>query len=96
MTCSNALIEQLRHACSVALGDLLAFGMPARTSTAKLLLEAIKAAESSHVIELALCEQERLFLRPNALYRFVVHPSCERCAEIAALYKADDTPEVTP
>jgi hypothetical protein len=47
MTRSSVLIEQLRHACSVALGDLLAFGMPARTSTAKLLLAAIGAAEAT-------------------------------------------------
>jgi hypothetical protein len=40
-----ALIKQLRHACSVALGDLLAFGMPAQASTGKLLLEAINDAE---------------------------------------------------
>jgi hypothetical protein len=40
-----ALVEKLRHACSVALGDLLALGMPAGASTGKLLLEAITAAE---------------------------------------------------
>jgi hypothetical protein len=40
-----ALIEQLRHACSVALGDLLAHGMPAETSTGKMLLEASATAE---------------------------------------------------
>jgi hypothetical protein len=35
------LIEQLRHACSVALGDLLALGMPEGASTGKLLLTAL-------------------------------------------------------
>jgi len=42
---TTRLIEKLRHACSVALGDLLALGMPAGASTGKLLLEAITAAE---------------------------------------------------
>ena len=39
-----ALVEQLRHACSVALGDLLAQGMPPGVSTGRLLLAAIGAA----------------------------------------------------
>ena len=46
MTASPNLIEQLRHACSVACGDLLALGMPVQASTGKLLLEAIAAAEA--------------------------------------------------
>jgi len=37
-------IEQLRHACSVALGDLIALGMPQGVSTHKLLEAAIVAA----------------------------------------------------
>jgi hypothetical protein len=45
MSTDYALIEQLRHACSVALGDLLAHGMSLETSTGKLLLAAIGAAE---------------------------------------------------
>lgn len=40
-----ALIEKLRHACSVAFGDLLALEMPAGASTGKLLQEVILAAE---------------------------------------------------
>ena len=40
-----ALIEKLRHACSVATGDLLALGMPPGASTGTLLLEAVVAAE---------------------------------------------------
>jgi hypothetical protein len=43
----SALIEQLRHACSVALSDLLAFGMPSRASTGKLLQAGIVAAEEA-------------------------------------------------
>lgn len=39
------LVEQLRHACSVALGDLLAHGMPRGVSTDKLLQAAIVVAE---------------------------------------------------
>jgi hypothetical protein len=40
-----ALIEQLRHACAVALGDLLVLGMPVGASTDRLLQDAIVAAE---------------------------------------------------
>ena len=39
------LIEQLRQACSVALGDLLALGMPPGVSTDRLLQAAVAAAE---------------------------------------------------
>lgn len=38
------LIEQLRHACSIALGDLISLGMPEGTSTHKALEGAITAA----------------------------------------------------
>lgn len=47
------LLEQLRHACSVALGDLIALGMPAEASTGKLLLEALTAVGASSVATLA-------------------------------------------
>jgi hypothetical protein len=51
------LIEQLRHACSVACGDLLALGMPAGTSTGKLLLAAIAAAEQ-HLSQESTAQKE--------------------------------------
>jgi hypothetical protein len=38
------------------------------------------------VIEMALCETQILFLRPNQLYRFVVIPGCAECARLAAIY----------
>jgi hypothetical protein len=38
------------------------------------------------VTELALCEVPHLFLRPGQLYRFVVRPGCDKCAELAAHY----------
>jgi hypothetical protein len=41
---NTALVEQLRHACSVAFGDLLAQGMPRSASTGRLLEAAIVAA----------------------------------------------------
>lgn len=47
------LLEQLRHACSVALGDLIALGMPAEASTSKLLLKALTAVGDSSVATLA-------------------------------------------
>lgn len=40
-------VEQLRLACSVALGDLLALGMPSpATSTGQLLLTALRNIEA--------------------------------------------------
>lgn len=42
---NTALIKQLRHACAVAFGDLLAQGMPRDTSTGQLLTAAIVAAD---------------------------------------------------
>lgn len=36
-------------------------------------------------VDLALCEQEHLILRPDILYRFIVHPNCERCNELATI-----------
>lgn len=35
------------------------------------------------VTELALCEQTIVNLRPGQLYRFVVRPGCDKCAELA-------------
>lgn len=46
MTTQNKIIDQLRHACSVALGDLIAHGMPTQAATAKLLCAAIRAVEA--------------------------------------------------
>lgn len=37
------------------------------------------------VTELRLCDQEKLGLRPNHLYRFTVKLDCERCIELATL-----------
>lgn len=44
--------------------------------------------EQDKVIVMALCESERLGLRPNVTYRFEVRPGCQRCAELAAMYEA--------
>lgn len=42
--------ERVRHACSVALGDLLARGMPSpATSTGKLLTEVLHEIEALRV-----------------------------------------------
>jgi hypothetical protein len=51
-----ALIEQLRHACSIALGDLIGHGMPPDVSTRRLLQAAIVAA----VEYLAQAEAEKV------------------------------------
>lgn len=36
------------------------------------------------LVEMALCETTRVFLKPNILYRFIVYPNCEACAKTAA------------
>jgi hypothetical protein len=50
---------------------------------ARLVREIHKARK---VVELKLCETERLVLRPDTLYRFVVAPDCDRCTELGAVY----------
>src|SRR3989304_918103 len=42
------LLETTRLACAVAMGDLLAHGMPMGASTARLLVAAIQTAEELH------------------------------------------------
>lgn len=39
------------------------------------------------IIELALCEQNALMLRPGVLYRFSVRPGCEACERANEPYK---------
>jgi hypothetical protein len=38
----------------------------------------------SDVVEMRLCEQERVFLKPDTLYRFTVDPQCPACATAAS------------
>lgn len=38
------------------------------------------------VIEMALCEATRRFLKPNVLYRFTVHTGCGDCTRAASPY----------
>lgn len=40
---------------------------------------------SKHVSVLALCETERVYLRPGVLYKFEVVKGCERCKALAEL-----------
>jgi hypothetical protein len=61
----TALVEQLRQACSVALGDLLMLGMPMGASTAKALQTAIGAAEEA--ITIAVVEGGTYLPRSYAL-----------------------------
>jgi hypothetical protein len=42
------------------------------------------------VIEIALCEVDWIFLRPNQLYRFVPIPGCEACQLLALQYKSGE------
>lgn len=60
-----ALVEQLRQACSVALGDLLVLGMPRGASTDKVLQAAIVAAEED--ITIAIAQGKTRLPRPYAL-----------------------------
>jgi hypothetical protein len=46
---------------------------------------------TEEIIELALCEQTHLILKPNVLYRFVVMEGCYQCEELARL--GDPTPQ---
>ena len=43
--------------------------------------------EPENVCEMALCEVEHLFLRPDQLYRFVVMEGCDRCKKLAEVYE---------
>lgn len=38
-------------------------------------------------VELRLCEQDHLALRPNINYRFTVDPSCAECVKLARVYE---------
>ena len=40
--------------------------------------------ETLEVLDLFLCESQRLVLRPGQLYRFRVDPDCEKCKAIEA------------
>jgi len=42
--------------------------------------------QSQSIIELSLCEQERLIMRADVLYLLKVHPGCTRCASLHAAY----------
>ena len=45
---------------------------------------------SASVVELNLCETERLILRPDTLYRFVVAPNCNRCTELGVICRQQE------
>jgi len=82
-------------------------GLPGRNSTEVVValeraLSGMPEGESmvarstvgrQEVIVLALCESERLVLRPDQLYRFTVMPGCARCAELASSYSSQTNRE---
>ena len=39
------------------------------------------------VHERFLCEPEKLYLRPDLIYRFIVDENCSRCVELANHYR---------
>lgn len=42
--------------------------------------------ETSKVIEIALCEQNFLVLRPDLLYRLTLREGCAECERLAKIY----------
>ena len=77
---------------SVGFGRISIDGAPkAKKSLCKIHLDAaqedILTEEEEEVTEMFLCETERLFLRPNQLYRFKVSPDCKRCRELAEMFE---------
>jgi hypothetical protein len=42
------------------------------------------------VTEIALCEVDWIFLRPNQLYRPIAVPGCEACLILASQYKSGE------
>lgn len=47
-----------------------------------IIEECLSALRDLEVTELSLCEQDRLVLKPDQLYRFVVMPNCKRCIDL--------------
>lgn len=42
-----------------------------------------KRSKPEDVIELCLCEQKHVLLKPNQFYKFVVDPNCSSCTKLA-------------
>ncbi len=51
-----------------------------------------RIAVERSVLDLKLCESQRLVMRPGQVYRFVVDPTCAECQRIAALTDAPPGP----
>lgn len=43
----------------------------------------MKVMAEIEVIDLCLCEQRQLLLKPYQLYRFTVDMNCQKCVELA-------------
>lgn len=52
--------------------------------------ELMPHTHEEKVVEIALCEVDWIFLRPNQLYRFVPIPGCELCHGLAAQYMSGE------
>lgn len=55
-------------------------------SVATALVRRIRELESAEPMEMALCEQDGVSLRPDQPYIFRVLPGCEKCAALASVY----------
>lgn len=48
------------------------------------------------VIELNLCEQEHLILKPDQLYLFLAAPDCPDCQRLKEIYYEHSKPQTPP
>lgn len=60
-------------------------GNPAPMAEIETRIKA-RTQPGGEVVEMALCEAERVCLKPNVLYRFTVHTGCGDCTRAAAPY----------
>jgi hypothetical protein len=81
----HRLLETARLACTVALGDLVAHGMPQGASTAQLLTAAIQAAEEVHAGPIS---DE---VRDLARLRYVTEKPSDEPDNVAELERDDST-----
>lgn len=103
LTSTDKLIEQLRHACSVALGDLLAHGMPLDVSTGRLLQASIVAAEKyrAQAADGESGPAVTLGLRAQIIKQYLdacfcddvgQDPECEACRRVRGILDLIDMP----
>lgn len=63
---------------------------PVKEIILQLALEKLVNTDKE-TVEMCLCENQHVILKPNQLYRFVAAEGCEECKKIADYYKQDNT-----